>query len=405
MHLQTSHAPRPSLPMMESSAGLLPSSQWTADYVALPDILPQAMLHDAPRAIHLISQASVQVRQEQEALNAAQAKLAKQQAHIETQSTIKALQDRIAALETAPQLSPPAPSPGPAAPSPIIRSVKLPAPSFDGKPENLRPFLASLANKLHGNADHFRSEADQVAFAYACLSEAAADRLRPHFRHLFQPGLAPEITTVTEFLALLKQYFQDPARQQKADAKLTALAQRGTPFHEFISVFEDVISESSWADQDPKTWKTLLLPKLSDDLADVVIKSDAVPESYDSFVLWLRGKDTLIQARRATRPARSSLQRPAVLQTPASVSVSVSAPPTTAPTTAQGGDRMDLDAQSQQKGPDGRLTAAARDARRLLGRCFRCNKPGHLSQSCPLSSRSAPAVRSLPSADTEQLKG
>ncbi|KAI0994083.1 hypothetical protein K3495_g14099 [Podosphaera aphanis] len=38
---------------------------------------------------------------------------------------------------------------------------------------------------------------------------------------------------------------------------------------------------------------------------------------------------------------------------------------------------MDLDVISRQKLPNGRLTQQAKDARRTLGRCVRCNKSGH----------------------------
>ena len=45
---------------------------------------------------------------------------------------------------------------------------------------------------------------------------------------------------------------------------------------------------------------------------------------------------------------------------------------------------IDTDAAANQKGPDGRLTEAAKDIRRRLGNCLRCNKPGHWAPSCPL---------------------
>lgn len=41
---------------------------------------------------------------------------------------------------------------------------------------------------------------------------------------------------------------------------------------------------------------------------------------------------------------------------------------------------MDFDFVSRQKDSDGRLTQQAKDARRTLGRCFWCNKPGHIAK-------------------------
>ncbi len=72
---------------------------------------------------------------------------------------------------------------------------------------------------------------------------------------------------------------------------------------------------------------------------------------------------------------------------------------------SQGGSKMDLDNVSKERGPDGRLTQAARDARRSLGRCFRCNQPGHLAISCPLATQVRAAQAQDPAnVDQDQLK-
>jgi hypothetical protein len=110
----------------------------------------------------------------------------------------------------------------------------------------------------------------------------------------------------------------------------------------------------------------------------MLINVENAPINYDDFVSFLRIKDAKIQSLRSTTnftrtqrdndqsriPSRSS----GVSETPIS----------------QGGTGMDLDVQSQQKGPDGKLTTAAKNARRTLGRCLRCNKAGHYASACPL---------------------
>lgn len=371
---------------------LLPREQWTARYLADARALSAAVAEDHTYALSVLHEGATALAREQEEFQRRQT----QQNHLD------ALQARIAFLEsnaTTSSSSSSVPFPAP------HRSAKLQNPSFDGQPKNLRPFIASLNNKLHGNADHFSSELDKVRFAYQCLEETPADRIRSHFRHLYDPSLPPEITTVSAFLALINLNFKDPSARQKADNKLPILAQRGTPFHDFINNFEDVVSESTFADQGRSTWKALLIPRLSDDLSSVVIAADNPPDSYEEFVRWLRTKDAHIQARKATRPATTTPSVP-VRRSNATTAAFVAPAAPDVLTVAQGGSRMDLDSQSKEKGPDGRLTQTAKDARRRLGRCLRCNETGHFANLCPLGSRS-PALRSVsPSAGSraEELK-
>ena len=44
-----------------------------------------------------------------------------------------------------------------------------------------------------------------------------------------------DLSTITEFIQKLEDFFSDPAKQEKADTKLLRLRQRNQPFHEFIN--------------------------------------------------------------------------------------------------------------------------------------------------------------------------
>ena len=46
-----------------------------------------------------------------------------------------------------------------------------------------------------------------------------------------------------------------------------------------------------------------------------------------------------------------------------------------------------LEAISRERGDDGKLTARAKEARRSLGRCLRCNQEGHIAMFCTLHKR------------------
>ena len=66
---------------------------------------------------------------------------------------------------------------------------------------------------------------------------------------------------------------------------------------------------------------------------------------------------------------------------------------------------MDLDVVSREKGPDGRLTAQAKNARKILGRCIWCNKLGHIVENCPLGSRNIVTANLSSKTAPEDLKG
>ena len=116
---------------------------------------------------------------------------------------------------------------------------------FNGTPSGLRVFLSQLQNKFTVNHDHFRSEADKVSFAYSCLEPSTADCFCSHFCCLENLSIPPEILTVESFAKKLRYYFQDPALKEKADLELNQLLQKNTPFHDFITRFEDLITDSS----------------------------------------------------------------------------------------------------------------------------------------------------------------
>lgn len=102
---------------------------------------------------------------------------------------------------------------------PIRRPAKVPSPSFDGKQENLRPFVAHFSDKMRLDADQFETEEVKVGFVLQCLSGAAADLLCSDFRHLIDFDVQSGITTLLQFVALLDRYTKDPASQQERGCK------------------------------------------------------------------------------------------------------------------------------------------------------------------------------------------
>lgn len=162
------------------------------------------------------------------------------------------------------------------------------------------------------------------------------------------------------------------------------------------------MTDSTYANQEKSQWKIMLQRRLSSKLQEALVMANDVPKDYHSFVSYLRQKDAAFQEISAststpntTRPFTTQYH-----QTPTNSPQALHEP-----TVSQGGSAMDLDLVSQQKGPDGRLTPQAKDARRALGRCVWCNKPGHFAQNCPLGSRTVTTISNLESSKSnDQLK-
>lgn len=293
---------------------------------------------------------------------------------------------------------------------------------YDGKPSSLRPFCSQLNNQIQSHNHLFPSEISKVRFAYQCLGPGALIKMRSCFRCLEDPSAPPEITTMNEFMAALRQQCQDPGLEDKATRAVETMTQRNMKFQDFITLFEDNIVDSTYGLSEKGVWKKMLERRLSYKLRDILLSASDAPTEYHAFVTYLRKKDAGIQEMRAAFPSTSTPTStfaptpnwlPQREKSPTSFrpmnqgqSISPWSQRANELTTSQGGTAMDLDAISREKGPDGRLTPQAKDARRSLGRCFRCNTKGHLALNCSLNNSgiSVSTAESI-SEGSELLKG
>ena len=359
----------------KDSSALLPPEQWTSEYLLNPAIFVQALQFNPTQALTIMAQASVEFQQERQQFLASQNSPPPDRQDIlaKTVDLLAQLQLKQITRENNPRLS------------------ASPLTPFDGTPDSLRPFLSQLTNRLQTYAAQFPDEQAKVRYAYDHLSSAAANKMRSQFRHLEDPSVAPEITTISQFFNALRQQFTDPALKDTANLNLATLMQKGQPFHDFLTDFEDLMIDSSFGSLDKPIWKEMLEQRLSIELRQIILASTAVPSSYPDFVSFLRTKDAGVQALKtlrspmttsaSSRPGANPPSRPPMLPSPAARSTP---PHNPSIPVSQGGTAMDLDQVSQLKGPDGRLTTEAKNARRALNRCLRCNKSGHFASLCPL---------------------
>lgn len=276
---------------------------------------------------------------------------------------------------------------------------------YDGSASNLRAFCSQLVNQLQDQQGCFPDELSKVRFAYQCLGPGALVKMRSSFRCLEDPTAPIEIKSLAQFLYALKQRCQDPAREDQASHIVENLYQKNMKFHEFITIFEDNMADSTYGDQDKSQWKKMLQRKLSKELRTLLNGASDCPQEYHQFVNYLRVKDATIQSIRASYAPLPSLSphRPS----PATAIPLTIPQPSVARdlTVSQGGSAMDLDVVSREKGPDGRLTAQAKNARKILGRCIWCNKLGHIVENCPLGSRNIVTANLSSKTAPEDLKG
>lgn len=215
--------------------------------------------------------------------------------------------------------------------------------------------------------------------------------MRSSFRCLEDPTIPEEITTLADFIQALKQRCQDPSLSERATRTVENLYQNNMSFHEFITIFEDNMTDSSYGGLDKENWRVMLERRLSRRLRNALVTASNIPNEYHAFVAYLREKDAAFQEINVSN--RPTKQTPNII-TPTTYfsaphSSAVYPPKVNELTVSQGGTAMDLDDISRQKGPDGHLTQPAKEARRTLGRCLWCNKPGHIALTCSLRNPSS----------------
>lgn len=293
-------------------------------------------------------------------------------------------------------------------PNPSTNLISRPTPPritpYDGSSANLRPFCSQLLNQIQDAETYFPTEISKVRFAYQCLGPGALIKMRSSFRCLEDTEVPQEITTLDQFLKALRQRCQDPALVDKASHAAETIYQGSMSFHDFVTIFEDNMADSTYADLDKSQWKAMLKRRLSPGLRRALLCAYKIPEEYHAFVSYLRDIDSEIQSIRSSKRPSQPHRQETSTRTPLIIPMEAPKPELKV---SQGGTAMDLDTISRYKDENGRLTQEAKDARRKLGRCIRCNKSGHIVVNCPLGSKFtsiSSADVNIPEKNSQQLK-
>ncbi|KAI0990726.1 hypothetical protein K3495_g17461 [Podosphaera aphanis] len=82
-------------------------------------------------------------------------------------------------------------------------------------------------------------------------------------------------------------------------------------FHDFITIFEDNMADSSYSREDKSQWRVMLQRRLSTRLRNALVMVSDAPRDYHEFVAYLREKDA------GFYEIQASSTRPAPISTPA----------------------------------------------------------------------------------------
>ncbi|KAI1006282.1 hypothetical protein K3495_g1939 [Podosphaera aphanis] len=177
---------------------------------------------------------------------------------------------------------------------------------YDGQPSSLRSFCSQLINQFQGLEGQI-SEAEKVRYAYQLLGPGALAKMRSSFRCLEDPLAPADINTLNEFLATFRQRCQDPGLEERASYVVDNLQQKNMRFHDFITIFEDNMADSSYGSLDKSQWRVMLRRRLPIRLRNALVMATDIPTDYHQLVAYLREKDAgFHEVKASTNPSEIS---------------------------------------------------------------------------------------------------
>jgi len=225
-----------------------------------------------------------------------------------------------------------------------FRSERLPdPPAFSGKKKDLPLFLTKLRFKLDGNSDRFPNEKSRLIYAHSRLERDPAT--------LIDPLIGKDICTVERLIEFLEATYGDPNRELTAWSRLDNLRQGKKSFFSHFAEFRRLVADTnlnegaqinqlrrSLSDQIRRAMVGVPIPRCLNDYANLI-------SLYDNDLRYLPTVRTTTSTKQAQYPVE-----------------------------------MEIDVADYA--PKG---SAERKKRLAEGRCFKCNKKGHISNECSVA--------------------
>ena len=218
-------------------------------------------------------------------------------------------------------------------------SDKLPdPPMFGGKRRDLALFVQKLRYKLEGNADRYPDDRAKLIYAHSRIEKDAAV--------LVMPLMGTDIQTADQLISFLESTYGDRHKEQTAWRRLETMKQGNKGFLPHFAEFRRLIADTNLNEhaQIPYLQRTL-----SDELRRAMV-GVTIPATLNEYANLISAYDNDLRYLPRSQPVRSSRRDP---------------------------DAMEIDTATYA--PAG---SSERQQRIQDGRCFKCNKKGHISRDC-----------------------
>ena len=222
------------------------------------------------------------------------------------------------------------------------KSERLPdPPAFSGKKKDLPLFLTKLRYKLKGNADRFPDEESRLIYAHSRLERDPAT--------LVDPLMDKDITTVEQLVQFLEATYGDPNRELTAWSRLDNLKQGKKNFLSHFADFRRLVADTNLNEG---AQINQLRRSLSDELRRAMV-GVPIPRSINDYANLIALYDNDLRYLPTARTPIAPKQKYPV--------------------------DMEIDTADSAYAPKG---SNEREKRYKEGRCFKCNKKGHISSEC-----------------------
>lgn len=277
-----------------------------------------------------------------------------------------------------------------------IKDIADPAP-YDGKPEGLDAFFGQLELVFESAPIHYATTPHatrRILYTLTWMKEGPAKEWAEEYRQdrrerMNVIGFAEHTWDV--FFKLIKDRFEDPHRQRKAQERLLALKMTGTA-EEYFSKYQ---VDKRIANVGDSTHVMIVQQNLNTALVEKILSMETVPTSYDD---WKKNAVRLDHAYRTAqnlRRGRFTEKKPEAKTSTASTSAQTSQNPRQNSWQNQN-QRQTWQTKLTPSGATFTGTGIPMDIgqMRKTGTCFNCLKAeGHIAKDCPYPKRQRVVVR------------
>ena len=266
------------------------------------------------------------------------------------------------------QIQNPPPPPPPAGQPPVFLRSQTTAPEkFGGEPAAFRTFIAHCELYFETRAAEFPTDRSRVTFLVSLLKGQAAKWSLPLWENN-----DPLLNNYQGFMQLLRQHFDDPAREATATREILRLKQAGRRVVSYIADFKVLAADLQWNEF---ALKALFKEGLDKQIKDELVRQ-GMPQTLDALYQFCVVVDSRLQEIRQDPASRGKALQSSV---PA-------ISPCPAPLMLPGGEEpMQIGATATRRV----LPAVEKQRRREKFLCFYCGAPGHMVRNCPSRGQAA----------------